>query len=70
MSQVRVTIEVLPLRHKAVLRFVEAQGHQGVRVLKKSQLVLECEPKPAVYLLTELRHKFPLAYVSGGMEPT
>jgi hypothetical protein len=68
--RVKVSIEVLPLRYRAVLRFVEAQGHQDVKVLKKkSQLVFETDFKSALYLLTELKHKFPLAYVSGSTEP-
>ena len=67
--RVKVSIEVLPLRYSAVLRFVEAQGYQDVKVLKKSQLVFETDFKSALYLLTELKHKFPLTYVSGSTEP-
>ena len=69
--RVKVSIEILPLRYRAVLRFVEAQGHQEVKVgkKKKSQLVFETDFKSALYLLTELKHKFPLTYVSGSTEP-
>jgi hypothetical protein len=72
---VHVIVETLPRSANTVLQYIMKQGrYSNVRVRKQPKrkstwIVLECDGEAAVYLLTELQHRYPRAYIQGWTEP-